>query len=97
MRPMATALVIAALTALLGGVPELISAGNPPMFTAPQWDRAQQQQQLIRTRFNKLLQQARAQQRLIMAWQKKERMQAKHKSQVESKAPRQSISMAASR
>jgi hypothetical protein len=101
MRPILTrASVVAALILLLGGVPlpETVLAGNPPEITAQQWERTQQKQQLIRERFDKLLQQARAQQRLIMAWQKKARLQqAQQKSQFASKRDRQNIAVAASR
>jgi hypothetical protein len=85
---------------LLGGVslPQRVWAGGTPIVTVEQWERSQQKQQLLRARFDKLLQQARAQQRLMISWKKKVRMQqAKHGSQVVSKRPKRNIEMAASR
>jgi hypothetical protein len=101
MRPVLikTALVAALMVSLSAvSLPQTTWAGNPPIVTAQQWERAQRKQLLIRERFDKLLQKARAQQRIIMAWQKKAQLrQAKHKSQVASQAPKRNIAMAASR
>lgn len=80
--------LVAALMLLLGVVPlpQMVFGGNSTVITEHQWERVQQKQQLIRERFDKLLQQARAQRELMMAWHKKVRLQqAIQKSQSASK------------
>jgi hypothetical protein len=76
----------------------MVWAGNSPIIAPQQSLQTLQKQQLIRERFDKLLQQARAQQRLITAWQKKVRLQqTNQKSQIASKRGGQNVAVAASR
>ena len=92
--------MVAALMALLGPnlCPQIVFAGNSTVITEEQWERVQRKQQLIRERFDKLLQQARAQRELMMAWHKKARLQqAKQKSQSASKKGKAQIAVAVSR
>jgi hypothetical protein len=92
--------LVAALMLLLGVVPlpQNVFAGNSTVITEQQWERVQQKQQLIRERFDKLLQQARAQRELMMAWHKKARLhQAKQKSQSASKQGTAQVVVAVSR
>jgi hypothetical protein len=101
MRPILTKTALFAalmVTLSVASLPQIVWAGNPLIMTEQQWEQTQRKQLLMRERFDKLLQQARAQQRLIMAWQKKARMQqAKHASQLASKRPKQNVAMAESR
>jgi hypothetical protein len=100
MRPVLinTALITALMVSLsVVSLPQTVWAGDQPIVTAQQWERAQRKQLLMNERFDKLLQKARAQQRLIMAWQKKAQLrQAKQKSQVALQQPKRNIAMAAS-
>ncbi|MGO9567932.1 MAG: hypothetical protein ACLP5H_10360 [Desulfomonilaceae bacterium] len=92
--------LVAALMLLLGVVPlpQMVFGGNSTVITEQQWERTQQKQQLIRERFEKLLQQARDQRGLIMAWHRKARLQqVKQKSQFASKLGKQPVAVAASR
>ncbi len=101
MRPiLMNAWLVAALMALLGVVPlhETVLAGNSIGTTEQQWERIQQRQQLLRERFDKLLQQARVQRELIMAWHRKARLQQeKQGNQVASKKGKQNVAVATSR
>jgi hypothetical protein len=88
--------VIAALMLLLGVVPlpQIVLAGNSTVITEQQWE----QQQLIRERFDKLLQRAQAQRELMLAWNKKARLQqAKQKSQSASRRGTAQFTVAVSR
>ena len=69
--------LVAALMLLLGvgPLPQMVFAGNSTEITEQQWERMQRKQQLSQERFDKLLQQARAQRELMMAWHKKTRLQ----------------------
>ncbi len=92
--------LVTALMLLLGVVPlpQIVFAGNSTVIPEQQWERVQQKQQLIRERFDKLLQQARAQRELMMAWHKKARLQqAKQKSQSASKRGTTQVAVAVSR
>ena len=73
--------LVAALMLLLGVVPlpQMVFAGNSTVITEQQWERVQQKQQLIRERFEPLLQLARAQRELMMTWHKKARCSRQNK------------------
>jgi hypothetical protein len=88
--------VVAALMLLLGVVPipQIVFAGNSTVITEQQWE----QQQLIRERFEKLLQQARVERQLMMAWHKRARLQqAKQKGESVSKRGTGQVAVAVSR
>jgi hypothetical protein len=101
MRPILMKLwLVAALMILLGVVPlpQTVFGGNSIVIAEQQSERGQQKQQFIRGRFEKILQQAHVQHDLIMAWQRKARLQqAKQRSQTASKRGKQPVTMAASR
>lgn len=92
--------LVAALLAVLGVVPlpGTVLAGNSTVTTEQQWDRIQHRQQLVQERFGKLLQKARVQRAVIMAWQKNAQLQqAKQRRQSASKAGKQQIAEATPR
>jgi hypothetical protein len=55
-------------------LPQTSFAGDLTVLTQQQWEQRQRKEQLIRARFDKLIQQARAQQELITAWHRKARL-----------------------
>lgn len=101
MRPILMNIWLVAAFMLLHGVvplPQMVFAGNSTVITEQQWERIQQKQELLRERFEKLLQQSRVQRELIMAWQRKARLQQeKQGNQVASKKGKQNVAVAASR
>ncbi len=101
MRPIMINAWIIATAMLFSGVvlmPQKVFAGNSTVITEQQWGRMQRKQQLSQERFERLLQQERAQRELMMAWHKKARLQqAKQKSRSASKRERKDVVVAASR
>jgi hypothetical protein len=101
MRPACMNVMLAAtFMLLLGVVPltQIVFAGNSTVITEQQWERVQQKQQLIRERFDRILNQARAQRELMTAWHKKARLQqAKQKSQSASKKGKGQVAVVVSR
>jgi len=92
--------LVAALMLLLSVVPlqKIVFAGNSTVITEQQWEPVQQKQQLILERFDKLLEQARVQRELMMAWHKKTRLQqVKQNSLSASKRGKAQVAVAASR
>jgi hypothetical protein len=92
--------LVAALMILLGvaPLPQMVFAGNSTVITEQQWERVQRKQQLIRERFDKIMQQARVQHALMMAWHKRARLQqAKQKSQSASNRGKGQVTVTVSR
>jgi hypothetical protein len=92
--------LVASLMLLLSDVPlpQIGLAGTSTAFTEQQWEPVQKKQQLIRERFDRLLEQARSQRELMMAWHKKTRLQqVKQNSLSASKRGKAQVAVAASR
>ena len=92
--------LVATLMLLLAVVPlpQIVFEGNSAVTTGGQWERGQQKQQLMRVRFDNLLQQAQAQRKLMMAWHKRASLQqARQKSRSASKKGKTQVAVATSR
>ncbi|MGB6067436.1 MAG: hypothetical protein WBG50_21740 [Desulfomonilaceae bacterium] len=89
-----------ALILLLGitALPQQAFAGKAAVPTQQQWERTQRRALFLRGQYDKLLQQARRQRALILAWQRKTRLaQERQRRLYASKQRKRHIVVAASR